>query len=838
MTIVWGGSPREKSIALLLTAALILLVLPSMTFSLGGPVQPPVDTTTLYSATIAWGPRRADPVRAYDTASGELIFNVYDTLISMGEDATNYLGTWDTFESYWAFEPSLATNVPTRQEVIMIFPDTGINPTDPTSYWFESTPPDGHFYHIEGWVDNNPDGVLGSCDVIYVGEYLASMQSIQEALTIRTWNVVGFTPGVSVTVHRYYYDFNIRTSPVIEFVDNTGAVVDTFEINDAEYSLERGLVQDQYGSPMWMFYKPLFDQMNSDWLEGGGLLNTTASWFLALLIKDAIEVMPAGNALRINVATAYPDMAFKQILAQTWGSILSKEWCVGKGCWNGLFQDVAPADGIVDFYTQWRHVALSPIQPIAVGNYAGTGPYRVTTASQASNLVIMEKNVGYWKGWPAAGRKSSLDVVQIDYVSAWTTRKPLFESGSFDVNAVPRSNMIELLDAFGEPANPTIKTVKNISPALAMDAIFYTFELDPATPAMFTGVFPTGIPYDFMKNVHVRNAFSYAWNHTKHLVEAWMGEGIVRETPGVLGLVPDYYTKGPDPPWKFDYNLAMVEAELKLAMFTQGAETKSVWDWGGFKCSIYGNAGNVPRELATQSIKAAFDALSAASGKSFVIDVQAPDWTTFLGYMEGHIMPWWGIGWLADFADADNWYRPYMHTYGDFAYYQVYPAGTLGPRTGLDKDVLIDLAVKTPDSPARANMYADLDDIYLIDNPSLPIIQALGRRWCKYWVKGWYYNGLYPSQYYYHLYKEDACWADVNGPTNGIPDVKVDMRDVSYIAQHFGAKAPDPSRPVPYDNKWAPGNYGNAGCDVYGDRKVDMKDVAFSAVHFGHKNVP
>jgi hypothetical protein len=179
-----------------------------------------------------------------------------------------------------------------------------------------------------------------------------------------------------------------------------------------------------------------------------------------------------------------------------------------------------------------------------------------------------------------------------------------------------------------------------------------------------------------------------------------------------------------------------------------------------------------------------------------------------------------------------------MHSYGDFGYFQHYPATTLGPRTGLNKDQLIDLAAKTPDGPERAEMYADLDDIYLSDNPGFPIAQLLGRRWCRHWVKGWYYNALYPSQYYYHVYKEDACWADVSGPTNSVPDAKTDMRDVSYIAVHFGSKAPDTSKTQPYDALWAPGNYGCGGCDVYGDRKVDMRDVAFAAAHFLHTTQP
>jgi len=65
----------------------------------------------------------------------------------------------------------------------------------------------------------------------------------------------------------------------------------------------------------------------------------------------------------------------------------------------------------------------------------------------------------------------------------------------------------------------------------------------------------------------------------------------------------------------------MMKAELEQAMFTVGAETKSVWDWADFKMTIYGNAGNVPRELACLQIKQAFDDLNAHYGKNYVNDI-------------------------------------------------------------------------------------------------------------------------------------------------------------------------------------------------------------------------
>jgi hypothetical protein len=59
---------------------------------------------------------------------------------------------------------------------------------------------------------------------------------------------------------------------------------------------------------------------------------------------------------------------------------------------------------------------------------------------------------------------------------------------------------------------------------------------------------------------------------------------------------------------------------------------------------------------------------------------------------------------------------------------------------------------------------------------------------------------------------------DINGP-NGLPDGKVDMRDLAYIAKCFGSQ--------PGSSRWDP------KADINGDGKVDMKDIGLAAKNFG-----
>lgn len=59
---------------------------------------------------------------------------------------------------------------------------------------------------------------------------------------------------------------------------------------------------------------------------------------------------------------------------------------------------------------------------------------------------------------------------------------------------------------------------------------------------------------------------------------------------------------------------------------------------------------------------------------------------------------------------------------------------------------------------------------------------------------------------------------DVSGPTSGVPDGVVDMRDIGYVARRFMC--------TPSDSLWDP------NADIDGNGKIDMKDIGTVARHF------
>ncbi|MEM3770536.1 MAG: S8 family serine peptidase [Candidatus Bathyarchaeia archaeon] len=502
---------------------------------------------------IAHMPMRADPVAAYDAASREIIFNVYETLIKMNR------------EKYWEFSPGLADTWTGRIDLYKTIWSTDVNLYDPRGSWWS----DGSL--CLGWFDKYPDRWLSRGDVLYMlepdGKY-------------RTWLVqdcMDYGGGlIEIELLRSYFDFWIRED-AIPFVDESGRVVGFFDIFDVEYSFERGMVQDQYGSPMWMFYEALFSQMSSDfWLTG----NPEDVWTLSHLIDDSFEIIWDWGyrpVFRINLGIPFQETYFLWIMSQTWSSIVDKEFSISIGCWDGNLYNDADGDGYPDWFETWRHILFSPYD--LNDRYVGTGPYRVAHFDPYSRVVVLIYNPNYWQSLP------TLHNIVICYISDWESMEVMFIVGDIDVADVPRLYMYDLLQL----PSPTS---------------------DPIWPDM----------------------------------------KVIR-----------------------------------------------IWQLYHFK-------------------------------------------------------------------------------------------------------------------------------------------------WMKYWVKGWYYNLYYPSDYYYHLFKMDTCWADVTGIIPGIPDGIVNGRDVTWVVIHCMAKAPDPqtqdpSNIPPQDPKWI-STYGFGGCDLTGDRIVNARDVVYAILHFNHRNQP
>ncbi|MEM1588848.1 MAG: ABC transporter substrate-binding protein [Candidatus Bathyarchaeia archaeon] len=669
---------NSKKALVVLIACLVLasslLVVPAFA------VQPPVKTDTYFVGTIGQ-PRRVDPARAYDTASAELILNVYEPLVQFKDKK-----------------------------------------------------------------------VLGTAASINVSEVGYSDLSQFEGVLAKSWTFVT-DPDTNITSIIFEIDTTIDWQPWT--AANGTTYYQKLRVTDVEYTFKRMLVQDMLGAPSWMIALPFTGYMFFDEIFE---TDPNAEQTVANLINNAIQVINDTH-IKFNFLPnkAWPQVAMLQIFAESWGCIVNKDFCIENGCWDGKFEP--------GWSTKWRRKPSNAYSPLDVyyegfskytkanspvttkgGAMCGTGPYLFTYWNKAT----MEWRADYWPdyrgGWNAPGTdKHSLRTIIVRGVPEWPTRKMMFLAGDFDSVAVPRANMFDLLKA-GQKYEP-VEGVRlyHSAPTLAMDAMSFVFEVNPHSPYR-TKV--AGTPKDdFFKDVHVRRAFAYALNFTKYLDEAYFGEGIQPHSWWVQGLQPAAAENTTLRGLKYNINLDKIKEEMAAA----GYYNPTTGAWTEIETYLCYNLGNDQRKIACEMIR---DTLFGVSGGKIKCNVVGLDWPVFLDYEEEMFMPVFFVGWLADFAHPDNWARPYMHKFGDFAYFQGYHDDYVSD--------LIDKAIVEPDEAKACLMYQELQYIFWRDVPSLPLIQTFGRRWERTWVRGWYYNQLAPGLYFYDLWKSTVTPENVD----------------------------------------------------------------------------
>jgi peptide/nickel transport system substrate-binding protein len=514
----------------------------------------------------------------------------------------------------------------------------------------------------------------------------------------------------------------------------------TVTAEDVEYSIERGMVLDHAHGPQWMFFEPLLGTYGAE---------LTAEF--AESIDDSIEVIhnATGDYVQFNLGIPYPDVGFLTIMAQSWASILCKDWAVAQGCWPGF--DVTGYDPAV--WGVYHDPTTSPLaDPTDVA--MGSGPYKLDYWVHGLEWSII-RFADYHLGWPApdglGGRIGGyVSRATEKLVTEWATRRDGLLAGVYDNVYVPTmyKDQVE-----GQPGVVCIKSDDEITMLdLGAAAMFYTFDINTASPYMgVPGGLPpgtlaeTGIPPDFFADIHVRKAFSYLIDFDTYLADAWLGEAVQPTSPIVEGLL---YSNPANPVYSYDPIKA--EEEFKLAW------GGNLWTTG-FTMDVCYNIGNVPRQTLAEMVR---DGAMALNSK-FHITTKGIEWgATYIPQLFTSQLTMFVIGWGADFADPHNFAHPFMHSEGAFSGPQMY--------NNTYVDGLIESGILLPDGPAREALYFELQEIYYDDCPSIMTHQALIRRWQRDWVSGWYYNAIYFGNYYYHK------WKGYLGDTDADGDVDID----------------------------------------------------------------
>jgi peptide/nickel transport system substrate-binding protein len=704
------------------------------------PPNPPARPMQLCQATIDGGePDSVDPAWAYDTASSEMIVNVYDTLVTMdGEHMDTYL-------------PVVA----------------------------------------ESWTLQNITGTTSPEGVAWYYRYV---------FKLRNWANMTFQPP---------YGYSVTAA-------------------DVEYSFERAMVQDRAGGPAWMFYEPLFNSWGAAGLGTGDLEDEANVHNVGLMIDHAVE--ENGTHVWFNIGFPGAYAPFMQILCQSWSSIMSKQWInnhvigdLGRPDWDGDWTKVR--SGWTLDHTDWvayHDPTVSPLEEPTSIMY-GSGPFMLQTFSIEDSFWEMDRHVAYWRGWPApfpsmANAKPAgyVDEFKCTWAYSWANRRAMFLAGEVDFCDVPGQYISELYQSsvppFRSPPNYPLDGIRCIGPLpqLKVDCAFFTFEIDPTTvygPINAPGVFDEeGIPSDFFGNptwgIHVRKGFAWAFDYATYISAAFLGEAIHPATAIIPGLL--YYD-----PTVTGYTQNLVNA---AAEFAQVPGLKF-----GIK-AVY-NTGSLAGLTACNIFKAVLEAMNPEYHVNFV----GITWSQYLTAGLQQKLPFFITGWLAAYPDPHSFAFPFYQTYGNYPVWQKYSNPAM--------DALVQQGIETPDGPARAAIYKQIQELAIADCPSFTLEQAVGRHFERDWVVGWYYNPIYTGIFAYNIWKwyytphvrftpptapiSQYLPADINY------DGHVDIKDISMVARWYSVGGP------PMSERWL------FRADFNPDRKIDARDIAYMIKYFG-----
>jgi peptide/nickel transport system substrate-binding protein len=665
---------RKVLFAILLSALMLTITLPIVAVHGAGIPNP----DNIIVATFG-GPETVDPAWAYDTASAELIQNVYEPLCAFdGESTTNYVAK---LADWW---PGYDTN-----------PGHAITPSLP-----------------------DPSAPAG---------------------TNQTWY------------------FHIR--PNVKFHD--GSILTPA---DVEYSFERGLLMDHSGGPMWMIYEPLLGVMGSSAYDVNENGKIDESEYNAL--DTAIDKAIQSNATHVWFNLPAPYAPFQQILTQSWGMILSKNYAIAHGCWNGQHGNYT------EFLRTYDPPTPGPLMDPAP-EAMGTGPYKLSAMNTDPHTgwYVLERFDDYWGG-PAPTKYAT-----VKNVEEWSNRKAQFFSTDpalqADFCAVNRANIREM-HINGDKDGPTYPGFRMYKvPVQSIGAVYFVYNV--SQPSDYTPVLGTTPKPDLFMDRNMRLVFMYALNVSKYLAEYWLGEAQQPTTcmpPGTAF----YNESKPVRNGNTDADLVKAQAALDAAW---GGQAKAQ----GITVKVTYNAGNTARETIAKMLEDVIEhRLSWASGAHVDIVPTGVPWSSYLVDMYTKKLSVFIIGWLADYPDPHDWFMPFMHSEGDYSGTSqgvIYGLGNIaaswpsGPSYGPPPytnylgetvtsinntyvDHMIEVALGLPPA-GREAVYNELMDIFYAEAATLPVYFSYGRHYERTWISGWYgtwnSNPISPGLYFYTISK-------------------------------------------------------------------------------------
>jgi peptide/nickel transport system substrate-binding protein len=550
--------------------------------------------------------------------------------------------------------------------------------------------------------------------------------------------VPSLATGWTVSDDGMTYTFDIRKG--VKFHDGADLTPE-----DVAYSLQRGVLQGGTSSPQWLFTEPLFGIGIYDVAElvdpSGALDDDTESLkaadtgLLATACERVTNIITYDDAAgTVTIQLATPWGPFLATLAQSWGSILDKDWAIENGAWDG---DCATWQNFYGVTSE-----TSPLGKIV----NGTGAYKLDSWTPGEEKVLV-RNAEWWRTEPTAEglpAQPAIDRIVLKGVSEWGTRFAMMQAGDADNVSVPRDSITQIDPMVGEWCEYNLETADfncevlseqplrlfKGAPDVSRTDVFFTFDLnvEGGNPYVGSGQLDgNGIPPEFFNDIHIRKAFNYCFDFDAYINDALAGEAVQVSGPLIPGMI-GYDVNGP----MYNFDMDKCAEELQLAWDGQ------VWE-KGFRLQVAYNTGNVTRQTIAQILQNNF---ASIDGK-FRLEIIALPWPTYLAEFRNSRLPVAVSGWIEDLHDPHNWAQPFL-------------IGTYAGRQNLPDEMwdmfneMVMAGVAETDDAKRAELYKNITQVDYENAIAIRGAVATTRSYWQRWMGGYYYNPIYgwDSRYY------------------------------------------------------------------------------------------
>ena len=544
------------------------------------------------------------------------------------------------------------------------------------------------------------------------------------------------------------YVFQIREG--VKFHDGAD-----LSAEDVGYTFQRGVLQGGGWSPQWLYTEALFGNGVYDVAElvdetgaldddPEGLQAADPELLMAACeqVMDAIVADEAAGTVTFNLIQ--PWAPWLSTIANSWGSIIDKDWAIANGTWDG---DCATWQNFYGITSE-----NAPLRDIA----NGTGGYMLDHWTPGEEVVFVanpnywrvEQDVPVYEGGPTG---PAIQRVVKKGVEEWGTRFAMMQALDLDGVDVPRQNVSQVDPMVGElceydiaaaefECGPTenpdgpYRLYKGTPGVTRTDAMFvFDVNVEGGNPYVGSGELDgNGIPPDFFSDEHARKAFNYCFDWEAYIQDALEGEAVQVSgylIPGMIGYEPD----GP----MYGYDPDKCQEEIELAWDGAVAEN-------GFRMQIAYNTGNVTRQTIAQILQANFQDIDP----KYNIEIIGLPWPSFLAGIRGSRLPVYISGWYEDIHDPHNWAQPFL--IGTYASRQRLPDWMVE-----EFEELVIAGVGATSDEARAEIYQELTRLDYEYAPAIRLAVATGRHYCPRWKKGYYFNPLYTADSNYMRFSKD-----------------------------------------------------------------------------------